>query len=127
MREQKQQQCVAVRNFTELVCEGAAILRVEKQMVDRHVRNAVEVEFGGYKVLGVNATVLHSEVAGELARGMPFGVCWFERADGFRVYSLRSDENGVDVSEVAKQFGGGGHPRAAGCQFAGGGIGRAAA
>lgn len=29
-------------------------------------------------------------------------------------YSLRSREGGVDVSEIAKQFGGGGHKHAAG-------------
>jgi phosphoesterase RecJ-like protein len=37
--------------------------------------------------------------------------------DGFRV-SMRSDES-VDVAAVAAQFGGGGHPRAAGCMVEG--------
>lgn len=40
-----------------------------------------------------------------------------EASDGWRV-SLRSTTEGVDVSEIAKQFGGGGHPRAAGCRLA---------
>ena len=99
-----------------LVPEGEAILRAQAQAVERHVRNAAEVEIGGHKVLCVNATDLQSEIAGELAEGRPFGACYFDRADGLRVYSLRSRDGGIDVSEVARRFGGGGHRNAAGFQ-----------
>jgi nanoRNase/pAp phosphatase (c-di-AMP/oligoRNAs hydrolase) len=115
------------RLYFSLIPEGRAILRAERQVVDRHVRNAAEVELAGHKVLCVNATTLISEVAGELAKDRPFGVCWFERADGFRVYSLRSEPGGVDVSEIAKSFGGGGHKHAAGFQLSGAEKGRVAA
>lgn len=98
----------------ELYGEGCAIRRLEKQLVERHVRHAVEVEIAGHKILAVNATVLESEIAGELAKGRPFGVVWFYSAPGKRVYSLRSEPDGIDVSEVAKKFGGGGHKHAAG-------------
>ncbi len=94
--------------------QGAAVLRAEKQVVDQHVRNAKDREIGGYTVPAVNATVLFSEIAGELAQGRPFGACYFDRADGRRQWSLRSRDGGVDVSEVAKRFGGGGHRNAAG-------------
>lgn len=97
-----------------LVAEGAAILRAERQVIDTHVRNAREVELGGHRVLCCNATTLFSEIAGELAVGRPFGACYFDRADGKRQWSLRSRDGGVDVSEVAKRFGGGGHRNAAG-------------
>lgn len=97
-----------------LIPEGEAILRREQQIVDSHVRHAREVEMDGYKVLSVNATVLTSEIANELAKDWPFGVCWFARSDGKRVYSLRSQADGVDVSAIAKQRGGGGHRHAAG-------------
>lgn len=43
----------------------------------------------------------------------------FSNGDGWRV-SLRSLNEDVDVAEIAKVFGGGGHPRAAGCQVTGG-------
>lgn len=43
----------------------------------------------------------------------------FSNKDGWRV-SLRSLKEEVDVAEIAKVFGGGGHPRAAGCQVTGG-------
>lgn len=39
-----------------------------------------------------------------------------ESDDGWRV-SLRSTTGGVDVSALAQRYGGGGHPRAAGCQL----------
>lgn len=63
-----------------------------------------------------NATTLISETAGELARETGIGCCWFEDGTGKRVYSLRSNADGlnVDVSEIAKRFGGGGHRNAAG-------------
>lgn len=101
---------------SRLVDDGRAILRAEAQVVATHVRNATEVEIDGHKVLAVNATTLTSEIAGELAAGRPFGACYFDRADGFRVWSLRSRDGAVDVSEVAKKRGGGGHRNAAGFQ-----------
>jgi oligoribonuclease NrnB/cAMP/cGMP phosphodiesterase (DHH superfamily) len=93
---------------------GEAILRRERQIVDDHLHHAHEVELGGHRVLTVNATVLFSEIAGELAKNRPFGACYFDRGDGKRVWSLRSTEGGVDVSEVARLKGGGGHAQAAG-------------
>lgn len=102
------------RDPASLAAEGVAINRREAQIVDQHVRHAREIELGGYKVLAVNATVLFSEIAGKLAEGRPFGACYFDRADGLRQWSLRSDPKGVDVSEVAVRLGGGGHKHAAG-------------
>lgn len=94
--------------------EGEAIRRAERQIIDTHVRNARVMEVAGHHVKAVNATVLFSEIAGELAKGQPFGACYFDRQDGKRQWSLRSDESGLDVSAIAKACGGGGHARAAG-------------
>lgn len=43
----------------------------------------------------------------------PFAACYWDTPDG-RVFSLRSRDNGMDVSEIAKQYGGGGHKNASG-------------
>lgn len=94
--------------------QGTAILRAERQIIDAHVRNATEIELGACKVLAVNATTLISEIGQELARGKPFSATWFDRADGKRVWSLRSDENGIHVGDFAKRRGGGGHAHSAG-------------
>ena len=48
-----------------------------------------------------------------MAKGEKFSACYWDTADG-RVFGLRSEEGGFDVSEIAKQYGGGGHVRAAG-------------
>lgn len=100
--------------FSKFVSDGAAILRYQSQVVAAQCKNAHEIEIDGHKVLAVNATVLISEIAGSLAEGRPFGATYFIRADGKAVWSLRSREGGVDVSEIARRHGGGGHAQAAG-------------
>lgn len=105
---------LAERPVATLLLEGEAVRRVEKQQIETHIRHAREIELAGHRIMAVNATVLFSEIAGELAAGRPFGACYFDRFDGKRQWSLRSDDNGLDVSQIAKQFGGGGHPHAAG-------------
>lgn len=47
----------------------------------------------------------------------PFAACYWDTPDG-RVFSLRSRNGGIDVSEVAKGYGGGGHHNAAGFRVA---------
>lgn len=98
--------------------DGIAIGRHKDQLIDSICRNAREIEIAGYKVLAANTSVLFSEVAGKLAEGRPFGAAWLVRADGKRQWSLRSTNEGVDVSEVARSFGGGGHRNAAGFEDA---------
>jgi hypothetical protein len=98
----------------ELADGGDAILRAEAALIAQHVRNAHEIEIDGHLVLCVNATCLVSEIAGELAKDRPFGVVWFEGDNNERVYSLRSREGGINVAEIAKAHGGGGHKNAAG-------------
>lgn len=56
---------------------------------------------------------LASDAGHLMAKGQPFAACYYDKAEG-RVFSLRSTDDGVDVSEVAKLYGGGGHARAAG-------------
>lgn len=56
---------------------------------------------------------LVSDAAHLMAQGEPFAACYWDTAEG-RVFGLRAADEGVDVSEVAKQYGGGGHAKAAG-------------
>ena len=58
-----------------------------------------------------------SEVLHELAKtNQGISMYWFKRADGMYQYGLRSIGD-IDVSEIAKLFGGGGHKNAAGFQL----------
>lgn len=56
---------------------------------------------------------LVSDAAHKMAQGEPFAACYWDTTEG-RIFGLRSTEGGLDVSEVAKQYGGGGHAKAAG-------------
>lgn len=99
-----------------VIQEGLAILRFQDQQVDVMCRQATLRDVGGYRVPVANATVLFSEVGEALCKAYPdapFAAYYLDRADGKRQWGLRS-RNGFDVSEVAKQFGGGGHKAAAG-------------
>jgi oligoribonuclease NrnB/cAMP/cGMP phosphodiesterase (DHH superfamily) len=96
-----------------LLEEGAAILRYQDEVVGQAVATAEEITVLGHRVLCANSPVLQSEIAGKLAEGRPFGVAWYEAA-GKRYYSLRSRDGGIDVSEVARRLGGGGHAKASG-------------
>jgi oligoribonuclease NrnB/cAMP/cGMP phosphodiesterase (DHH superfamily) len=107
---------------------GVGILR----HVNRYVKEAAaEAQFGSwnwyisgdterlrhheyYTVAVVNAPYMNcSEVGHVLAQKVNIGMTWFERADGQVQFSLRSIGD-IDVSQIAKQYGGGGHKNAAG-------------
>lgn len=100
--------------------EGVPILRWQQQMVDRIVKSPhiPNIVIAGYTVPCVNISCLFSEVLAELAKDKPFAVAWFH-IKGKHCFELRSNKDSnqaVDVSEIAKKFGGGGHRNAAGFQ-----------
>ena len=104
-----------------LAKQGRHILRDQKKVIDSSIQHAgmttVVIGTEAWDVPVVNATLHASEVAGALADDAPFAMVYFDRRDGKRVYSLRSRPEGVDVSVIAKAFGGGGHARAAGFEI----------
>lgn len=56
---------------------------------------------------------LSSDAGHAMAQGEPFAACYMDTATG-RVFSLRSADDGLDVSAIATMYGGGGHKHAAG-------------
>ena len=97
---------------------GSTILNYQNKIRDDAVVEGKVgwVDIAGHRVPCVNTTILVSEVAGCLAEtysDAPFGAIFFVLNTGEVVYSLRS-RGEFDVSEVAKQYGGGGHKNAAG-------------
>lgn len=92
----------------------ARIVSIEKKIT----RQGFEIEFEGYKTLAMN-----SRASGELGesirkKGYEIGYCYTESMQNGELMTfvtLYSDK--VDVSEIAKKFGGGGHPSAAGFSF----------
>lgn len=95
--------------------EGAAIERKHFKDIDELlVVGRRRMNIGGYNVPVCNLPYIHASDAGNaMARGEPFAATYMDTPNG-RVFSLRSSPDGVDVSEVAKRYGGGGHKNAAG-------------
>lgn len=56
---------------------------------------------------------LVSDAAHAMAKGEPFAACYWDTAEA-RIFGLRASDGGLDVSEIAKQYGGGGHAKASG-------------
>lgn len=103
-------------DFKGCVEAGYHIERYYKQKVAEIIKESKLIELAGYTIPVVNCPYsFGSSVANELLKkypDAPFSAYYFDRADGEQQWGLRS--NGFDVSEIAKQFGGGGHQRAAG-------------
>lgn len=100
--------------------QGGAIERKHFKDIDELLKiTARDMTIGGYRVKVANLPyTMSSDAAGNLADGQPFGACYFDRADGKRSFSLRSrGDGGMDVSEIAKGYGGGGHRNAAGFEM----------
>lgn len=94
--------------------EGAAIVRYQQRQIEMVLSHKMEyVNIGGYRVPCVNSTHLISELGNEMAKNQPFAALYFDTGNK-RVFSLRSTNDGVDVAEIAKRYGGGGHRNAAG-------------
>lgn len=89
--------------------------------IQHYVREAVkQAQTGilqGYKTAVLNVPYLNcSEVGNELAKTHDVSLTYFERGDQMIQFSLRSIGD-IDVSAIAKVFGGGGHKNAAGFQL----------
>lgn len=106
------------RNPESLRAEGRAIERKHHKDIAELVGvSKRRMVIGGHNVPVANLPYTLTSDAGNLmAEGEPFACCYMDTPKG-RVFSLRSKDNGLDVSEIAKAYGGGGHKNAAGFQM----------
>lgn len=106
-------------NVGALKDEGRAIERKHhKDIAELVAVSKRRMTIGGYDVPVANLPYTLSSDAGHLmGKGEPFAACYMDDPTG-RTFSLRSDEDGVDVSEISKHYGGGGHKHAAGFKAA---------
>ena len=100
---------------SDLAIEGRAIERKHFKDIEELTKVVTrEFEIGGYRVPVANLPYTLTSDAGHLlAKDKPFAGCYWDTPDG-RVFSLRSTDDGMDVGEVAKLYGGGGHKHASG-------------
>lgn len=95
--------------------DGAAIERKhQKDVAELVAVTKRRLVIAGYDVPVASLPYTLTSDAGHLmAQAEPFAACYWDTPDG-RVFSLRSTDDGLDVSEIAKQYGGGGHRNASG-------------
>ncbi|WP_273465541.1 DHHA1 domain-containing protein [Pseudomonas sp.] len=95
--------------------DGAAIERKHhKDIAELVAVMKRRLVIGGHDVPVASLPYTLTSDAGHLmAQGESFAACYWDTPDG-RVFSLRSTDEGLDVSEIAKQYGGGGHRNASG-------------
>lgn len=98
--------------FEKLVEQGKILGEKTDKIVQKIVDNAEEVLFEGHQCLMANSPFFVSEVGAALVKKLPpMGIVWSRRKNRV-VVSLRGDGT-IDLNEIAKKYGGGGHPNAA--------------
>lgn len=113
-------------DLSELAIEGAAIERKHHKDIAELIHVVTRMmKIGGHVVPVANLPYTMTSDAGHLLCGevdvdtvlgvakYPFAGCYWDTPTG-RVFSLRSREDGLDVGQIAKQYGGGGHKHASG-------------
>lgn len=106
-------------NTLQLAAGGEAIERKHHKDIAGLVKVCKRFMFiGGYHVPVASLPYTLTSDAGHLMakehlEGKAFAACYWDTAE-HRIFSLRSTENGMDVSAIAKEYGGGGHKNAAG-------------
>lgn len=110
-------------NFGGMVAQGSGIERKHFKDIREFIEAAgYRMTIAGHDVPVLNAPYFWSSDAGHImGKGEPFAACYWDTPAG-RVFSLRSADDGLDVAQIAKQFGGGGHEHSAGFRV---NIGRA--
>lgn len=101
--------------YAKTVQAGEAMQTYAEALVREQAARVQWGRFGGYLVPYVNTTTLFSEVGDALCASyeVPFAAYYFDRPQD-RQWGLRSRRADVDCSLIAKEYGGGGHPGAAG-------------
>jgi oligoribonuclease NrnB/cAMP/cGMP phosphodiesterase (DHH superfamily) len=102
-------------SLKQLHQEGHILQRQMDRQIKRYKRAARMGNIAGYRVPIVNAPAsLGSELLHQLSDGYPFAAAYEDKPEK-RTWQLRSGgKKAIDVSEIARQFGGGGHKNASG-------------
>lgn len=101
--------------ISELVEEGTTLNRKHMKDVNELIEAAqFELVIDGHTVPALNCPYFHASEAGNImSKDAPFAAC-FMISKGKVKFGLRSQDDGEDVSVIAKKFGGGGHRNASG-------------
>ena len=101
--------------FDDAVKRGSFILAYSKTVVKKVCEKATSKKYKDMNVLVVNSSHWMSEIGAKLSPDCDFALIWYyDHDDQHTRVSLRSFHDHIDVSEIAKNFKGGGHRKAAG-------------
>lgn len=111
--------CTDDHQYFQFVNTGQAIERKHLKDVNSLIAQGCKrATIVGFDVPMLNVPPMFASDAGHImGKGEPFAACYWDKPEG-RVFSLRSEEGGEDVSRIAAMFGGGGHKHAAGFMLA---------
>lgn len=100
----------------ELIERGKVLQKYHNKLIETTSRHKPLMRIAGHDVpcVGCATMEIASDVCHELAAGVPFSAYYYRNTEGLYLFGLRSADDGLDVSEIAKRFGGGGHKHAAG-------------
>ena len=108
---------LSIKDYCALMVQiGRPLLQAKESKIAAWIKKAKWINLAGHKILGLEVEdfSLISDGLNKLCKensSTPFAAAWYIQ-EGQKVWSLRS--LGVDVGEIAKSYGGGGHSKAAG-------------
>lgn len=100
-------------SWNMILNKGQGILEYKRNLIRNMIKYVHHLDIDGHRIPAVNCSFFQSEIANQLSVGQPFAAAYYWNGESY-CFSLRSNEGGSDVSEIAKKYGGGGHIRASG-------------
>lgn len=100
----------------ELVKKGQAIVDYQKYLIGDLAGRGQEVVFEGHNAVAVNSPFLSSEIGNHIyTKTGKIGVVWsYKGKDKPKIHVSLRGNGKINLSELAKKFGGGGHKASAG-------------
>ncbi len=107
---------LAARSIESLAAEGEPIVRINEIEIERAIQTARPVALPDGRIEAVNAQRSRSNIGHKLAQRAAYGREWgiVYRLSGDRVDVSIYSIGDLDISNVARQYGGGGHRNASG-------------
>lgn len=102
----------------DAINRGKYILAYSKTVIKKVCEKAQPRKWRGKSVMAVNSSHWQSEIGNKLAQDCDFAIIWYySHEDRKTRVSCRAFHEEIDVTEVARAYGGGGHKKAAGFEL----------
>ena len=102
----------SAHGYNDIIKSGNDILRYQDKLVKKFSKNSNPLKIRDYNGIIVNAPFFQGEIS-ENFKDADFVIIYYKTKSMLKC-SIRTSKDDVDVSLIAKQFGGGGHQKASG-------------